>query len=168
MTVWEIIDIALRRQGRNQKWLAGELHVKPQAVNAWKKDGVPQGTDRRREIARVLKITLDQLEGLEPLPWDKGWPFPDVEQERFYGLTPAEREEVQRKVREAIEEIERARKGGAQPSRNMPPDPEPKATPQPRHATPAQHRTKDARRGPDLPPDDISESDQTQKQSKAS
>lgn len=109
MTVWEIIEMTMGRMRppRDQQWLAAECGVSPQAVNQWKTAGVP--ASRFRQISDLLRIKLDQLEGLEPLPWDKGWPFPDIDQDRFYQLSVKERDQVQGKVLTLIEELELAR-----------------------------------------------------------
>lgn len=107
MNVWDIVEAALARHRppRDQQWLAASLDVTPQAVHKWKKDGVPPR--RYREIATLLGLTIDQLEGLEPLPWDRGWPFPDIEPERYYALTLNAKALVQRRFMEALEELER-------------------------------------------------------------
>lgn len=69
MTPWEVIEEALahRRPRRGPKWLADELHEKIQVVSNWKARGVP--ARRYRDIATVLGLTIDQIEGIEPLPW---------------------------------------------------------------------------------------------------
>lgn len=80
MTVWEVIEAALHHLRKSPQWLANELskekETKIQAVSNWKARGrVPPA--RFRDIANVLGITVDQLEGLAPLPWSKDlrWPF---------------------------------------------------------------------------------------------
>jgi hypothetical protein len=116
MTVWEIIEAALARQfrpPRDQQWLASTLGITPQAVHGWKKEGVP--ARRFRDIATALGLTVDQLEGLAPLPWDRGWPFADVEPERYYGLTLIEKDFVQRRLLEALEHVERERQSAKEP-----------------------------------------------------
>lgn len=150
MTPWDIIEIALARQfrpPRDQQWLAGSLHVTPQAVHGWKKTGVP--ARRFREIAGLLNLTVDQLEGLSPLPWDKGWPFADIEPERFYQLTMAERDIVQRRLMELIEEMERARRIADSPQTGLSgmPGREIKRAEQPKLATVAK-RPKKPRKPP--------------------
>lgn len=77
MTPWEVIEEALvhRKPKRNVQWLADQLRVTIQVVSNWKARGVP--ARRYREIADVLGLTVDQLEGVEPLPWSGRfeWPF---------------------------------------------------------------------------------------------
>jgi hypothetical protein len=109
MTVWEIIELTMNRMvpRRDQKWLAAELGVTAAAIHEWKKTRVPPA--RYRAIAEKIHISIDQLEGLEPLPWDRGWPFPDIEQDRFWQLGVKERDQVQAKVLELIEQLEQAR-----------------------------------------------------------
>lgn len=70
MTPWQVIEEALarRRPPRGQKWLADELGESIQTISNWKTRGVP--ARRFREIANALGLTLDQIEGIEPLPWD--------------------------------------------------------------------------------------------------
>lgn len=70
MTPWQVIEQALlhRRPSRSPKWLADQLGEKIQVISNWKARGVP--ARRYREIAQALGITVDQLEGLAPLPWD--------------------------------------------------------------------------------------------------
>lgn len=69
-TPWQVIEQALarRRPPRGPKWLADELEESIQTVSNWKARGVP--ARRMRAIGRVLGLSLDQLEGLAPLPWD--------------------------------------------------------------------------------------------------
>lgn len=71
MQPWQVIEEALarRRPPRNMKWLADELGESIQTVSNWKKRGVP--FRRFRDIGKVIGLTPDQIEGLEPLPWDK-------------------------------------------------------------------------------------------------
>jgi len=78
MSTWEIIERALaeKRPPRGPQWLADELGIKIQVVMNWKSRRVPPKW--HREIAQALGLTVDQLEGFAPLPWEKGsgWPFP--------------------------------------------------------------------------------------------
>lgn len=82
MTPWEVIEEALlrRRPARNMKWLAEQLGEKIQTVSNWKARGVP--ARRFREIGKALGLSVDQIEGLEALPWDgeatDGGLLPDV------------------------------------------------------------------------------------------
>lgn len=71
MTPWEVIEEALahRRPRRTFQWLAEQLGIEPQAVGNWKSRGVPPR--RYRDIAAVLGLSLDQLEGIEELSWLK-------------------------------------------------------------------------------------------------
>lgn len=71
MTPWEVIEEALlrKRPARNMKWLAEQLDERIQTVSNWKARGVP--ARRFREIAKALDLTVDQIEGLEALPWEK-------------------------------------------------------------------------------------------------
>lgn len=80
MTPWQVIEEALarKRPPRGPKWLADELQESIQTVSNWKARGVP--VKRYREIANALGLTVDQIEGIEPLPWERfadgsGWPF---------------------------------------------------------------------------------------------
>lgn len=79
MTPWQVIEEALahKRPPRSQKWLAEELGESVQTISNWKNRGVP--ARRFRDIANVLGLTVDQIEGLHPLPWDRpnsaAWPF---------------------------------------------------------------------------------------------
>jgi hypothetical protein len=147
--VWDIIEAALARQfkpPRDQQWLADCLKISPQAVHQWKSKGVP--AKRYRDIATHLGLTIDQLEGLAPLPWDRGWPFPDIEPERFYALAPKEKDAVQRGLLELIEDLERQRGQPLRPVES--PAGEPKPAPR---ETPSeeQRRLAAKRRLPDLP-----------------
>jgi DNA-binding transcriptional regulator YdaS (Cro superfamily) len=69
MSPWEVIEEALlhKRPVRNLQWLADQLGVSAQVVSNWKARGVP--AKRYRDVASAIGVTLDQLEGLEPLPW---------------------------------------------------------------------------------------------------
>lgn len=88
MTTWEVIEDALahKKPRRNPQWLAEQLGVTIQVVSNWKARGVP--ARRYREIATAVGITVDQLEGIEPLPWAKEfeWPFSSQLQERVQRL----------------------------------------------------------------------------------
>lgn len=70
MTPWEVIEEALvhRKPRRNLQWLADQLDIKIQVVVNWRMRGVP--ARRYRDIAAALGITVDQLEGIERLPWE--------------------------------------------------------------------------------------------------
>lgn len=72
MTPWTVIErTCLHRLIQNwQSWLAEELGTSVATVNNWKKRGVPPA--RYRDIAEVLGISLEQLEGIDPLPWPDG------------------------------------------------------------------------------------------------
>jgi hypothetical protein len=72
MTPWEVIEEALvhKKPRRNLQWLADQLATTIQVVHNWKARGVP--ARRYRDIASVLGINVDQLEGLAPLPWVQG------------------------------------------------------------------------------------------------
>jgi len=107
MTPWEVIEEALRRKRPAKKpaWLAERLAVTAQVVSNWKTRRVPP--ERYREIAEALDLTVDQLEGVAPLPWEStGWPFPGIDQARFDRLDQIQKGEIQGKVREMIEEFE--------------------------------------------------------------
>lgn len=88
MTPWEVVQEALahQRPKRDQAWLAEKLGVEAQAVTNWKTRGVP--TKRYRDIAKLFGLTVDQVEGLEPLPWAKQfeWPFSAQLYERIEGM----------------------------------------------------------------------------------
>lgn len=81
MTPWEVIQEALlhRRPIRNLQWLAEQLGVSIQAVVNWRARGVP--ANRYRDIAAALGINIDQLEGIEPPPWE-------AEKQAVDGLSP--------------------------------------------------------------------------------
>jgi hypothetical protein len=110
MTPWEVIEEALARRKPPQKpqWLADRLGASAQVMTNWKKRGVPAA--RYRAIAEVLGLTVDQVEGVAPLPWrnESGWPFPDIEQARFQKLTELQKGEIQARVRDMISEFEQA------------------------------------------------------------
>lgn len=59
MTPWEIVEQALARKNppRNQMWLAERLGATPQAVNNWKKRGLPYS--RLRQVAESLGLSVD-------------------------------------------------------------------------------------------------------------
>lgn len=71
MTPWQVINEALqhKKPARNMTWLAEQLDEDIRVVSNWKKRGVP--ARRYREIASVVGLSVDQIEGLAPLPWDK-------------------------------------------------------------------------------------------------
>lgn len=112
MSPWEIIDNALAHRKRKWAWLAGELGISAQAVTNWKTRGVPPS--QYRTVADALSLSVDQVEGREPLPWDKGdsWPFPDIDRARFDRLMLLQRGEIQGKVREMIAEFESRQASG--------------------------------------------------------
>lgn len=121
MTPWEVIEEALvrRRPVQNKEWLARQLGVKPQAIGNWRERGVPPG--RFRALGKVLQLTVDQIEGEAPLPWDKasGWPFPGIDEARFQRLHDFQKGEIQSEVRKLIEKFEResaVSSGGATPT----------------------------------------------------
>jgi hypothetical protein len=120
MTPWEIIDSALTHKKRKWAWLANELDISAQAVTNWKTRGVPAG--QFRAIATVLSLSVDQVEGREPLPWDKsdGWPFPGIDRARFDHLDPLQKGEIQGKVREMIAEFEKARQSSGKSTTSAP------------------------------------------------
>jgi DNA-binding transcriptional regulator YdaS (Cro superfamily) len=70
MSPWEVIEEALvrKRPRRNLQWLADQIGVSIQVVSNWKSRGVP--AKRYRDISSALGITVDQLEGLQRLPWE--------------------------------------------------------------------------------------------------
>lgn len=104
MTPWQVIEEALvhRRPVRSPQWLADQLGLAIQVVSNWKSSRVPPG--RYREIAELLGLTVDQLEGVAPLPWQQSdaWPFPDIDRERFRALTPVQLGEIQAEVRRLL------------------------------------------------------------------
>ena len=71
MDTWQIIEEALihMRPRRTMLWLSEQLGVSIQVVSNWKARGVP--ASRRREIATALGMSVDQLDGLTPLPWEE-------------------------------------------------------------------------------------------------
>ena len=119
MTTWEIIEEALqrRRPPRGPQWLSEQLALQEgvkaslQAIAHWKDRGVP--TAKRRSIARVLGLSLDQIDGQAPLDWDDrvAWPFPDAALlQRVKTLEHDQRVEIQAKIRELVEKIESERR----------------------------------------------------------
>lgn len=112
MTPWEVIEEALnrRRPQRGNAWLAEQLGTTVQAVGNWRTRGVPAA--KRRAIGHVLGLTVDQIDGEAPLPWEKAgdWPFPDKTLlVRVDQLEHDQRVEIQAKVREMTEAFERNR-----------------------------------------------------------
>lgn len=111
MTTWEVVELVLAHRRKSQKWLAEQLDCKIAVTSNWKKRGnVP--SERRREVANVLGLTLDQLEGYAPLPWDKPaeWPFEDRDlYDRVRSLDPEQRLEVQGAMRKTLVDLERAK-----------------------------------------------------------
>lgn len=110
MTPWQIIEEALgrRRPPRKPQWLGDQLGVTAQVLTNWKSRQVPPS--RFREIAGVLGLTVDQLEGLAPLPWDatnQAWPFVRIGIERFTALDKEDRAYVEGRLISAIEECEK-------------------------------------------------------------
>jgi hypothetical protein len=109
MTPWEVIQLSLAhmRPPRNTQWLADQLGMSIQAVSNWKNRGVP--ARHYREIASALGITVDQLEGIDRLPWegqDHGTGLmPEVEAVagEINALPKAQRDWVLRTVRDAID-----------------------------------------------------------------
>ena len=111
MTPWEVIELALahKRPARNLQWLADEIGVSIQVVSNWKARRVP--AKRYREIAAALGISLDQLEGIEPLPWGGriGDPDSDLSDEAHQvaaeidQLPPKQRDWVLMAVRNALD-----------------------------------------------------------------
>lgn len=71
MDTWQIIEDALlhMKPRRNMLWLSEQLHVSIQVVSNWKSRGVP--ASRRRDIATALGLSIDQIDGLAPLPWEE-------------------------------------------------------------------------------------------------
>lgn len=71
MSPWEVIQEALdhKKPRRNLQWLADQIGASIQVVVNWKTRGVP--AKRYRDVASALGITIDQLEGVERLPWDR-------------------------------------------------------------------------------------------------
>jgi hypothetical protein len=71
MTPWQVIEEALlhKRPVRNLQWLADQIGVSIQVVVNWRLRGVPPR--RFRDIAAALGITVDQLEGVSPPPWER-------------------------------------------------------------------------------------------------
>lgn len=89
-TPWQVIEevLARKRPVRGPKWLADQLGEKIQTVMNWKARGVP--ARRYRDVAGVLGITVDQLEGVSPLPGapasDAQIPFTQELRERLLTL----------------------------------------------------------------------------------
>lgn len=85
MTPWEVIEEALaqRRPPRGPAWLAEQLNERVQVVSNWKsRKKVPPS--RYREVAAILGLTVDQLEGVASPPWEEEKPAatlsPEIEE----------------------------------------------------------------------------------------
>ncbi len=106
MNPWEVIEDVLAHKKRSLSWLAQQFSKKTtiQVVMNWEERGVPP--KRFREIADILGITIDQLEGLEPLPWSKEfeWPFSAQLHERIQQLRPEEVLALESKIWDALHE----------------------------------------------------------------
>lgn len=77
--VWNAIEEALRRLGKTQEWLAGELNLSNNAVTKWKQSGQISRRNAER-VSELLDIRLDRLllakgnavvEVLEALPLER-------------------------------------------------------------------------------------------------
>lgn len=108
MTPWQVIEEALarKRPPRGPQWLADQLDETVQVVSNWKARGVPPR--RFREIANVLGLTVDQIEGVDPLPWEGlgeggDWPFSEDLRQKVLRLSDEERVGVERVIHAAIE-----------------------------------------------------------------
>lgn len=122
MTPWEVIEAALARKKppRKVQWLGDKISASAQVMTNWKKRGVPPA--RYREIADALGLTVDQLEGVAPLPWaasESAWPFPGIDQARYEKLDIWQKGEIQGKVREMIEKFEQE-SAAKQPGKSSP------------------------------------------------
>lgn len=121
VTPWQVIEEALlhRRPARTPQWLADQLGLSIQVVSNWKSRRVPPG--RYRQIAELLGLSIDQLEGIAPLPWQNldAWPFPDIDRERFRALTPVQLGEIQAEVRRMLTMFE-GDNGDASPGKSSP------------------------------------------------
>ena len=97
MTPWEVINevLAHRNPRQDLAWLANRLQFSIQRVYNWKDRGVP--TKHYRDVAAALGISIDQLEGLSPLPWENSfpWPFSAALQERVEDMSSEERTELE-------------------------------------------------------------------------
>lgn len=119
---WQIIEQALgcKRPPRNAKWLADKLDVSAQVMTNWKTRRVPAG--RLRAIAEALGLSLDQLEGLAPLPWESAtsWPFPNISRDRFYQLDETQRTLIEGAVLKMLMDMEDAQGASGKSSRSGP------------------------------------------------
>lgn len=110
MTTWEVVENALAHKKKTQKWLAEQLGVAIAVTSNWKSRGnVP--AERRRDVATALGLTVDQLEGYAPLPWDKPveWPFEDRPlYDRVKELGAEQRLEIQGAIRKMVRDFEEA------------------------------------------------------------
>jgi hypothetical protein len=106
---WLLVALTVAEsQGKTASDLAAWCKVSPQAVNGWKKTG------------RITKSNLERAAlffGSGPSftrgatyaarePAYGGWPFPDIERERFERLSANQKIEIQGVVRERIEKFE--------------------------------------------------------------
>jgi hypothetical protein len=106
---WQIIEQALahKKPPRKVQWLADKLDVSAQVMTNWKTRRVPAA--RLRSIAEALGLSVDQLEGLAPLPWDDdaAWPFESISRERFERLDDPQRQKIEGAVLALVLEFER-------------------------------------------------------------
>jgi hypothetical protein len=105
MTPWEVIEQAMRwrKPGKDQKWLAEEVGTSAQAITNWKTRGVP--TRQYRKLAQVFDLTVDQIEGLEPLPWAKqlSWPFSEELHARLSTLETKDLSQLEESIWTALD-----------------------------------------------------------------
>lgn len=113
MTPWQVIEEALAhmRPPRGAKWLADQLDEKIQTVSNWKARRVPP--ERYRDVAVVLGLTVDQVEGLEPLPWivpagEIGWPFSAELHQKVNTLSDEELHSLERVISDIMEMRQKA------------------------------------------------------------
>lgn len=108
MAAWDVVDNALAHRRKQMKWLAEELRVSIAVVSNWKsRNKVP--AERVREVATALGLTVDQLEGYAPPPWERPaeWPFEDrALYDRIKGLRPEQRLEIQGAMRKMVGDFE--------------------------------------------------------------
>jgi hypothetical protein len=106
MTPWEVVQQALahRSPPRDQQWLAEQLDIEAQAITNWKTRGVPP--KRFRQLASLFGLTVNQIEGIDPLPWERSveWPFSVELRARVERMTSEERCSVEKAVWDYLEE----------------------------------------------------------------
>jgi hypothetical protein len=108
MISWKVVEDALTQRRRSPQWLADTLDCKIQVVSNWKaRDRIPP--ERYRAVATALDLSVNQLEGYEPMPWAQKaeWPFEDRALfDRVKRLSPPQLLELQGVLRKMVTDFE--------------------------------------------------------------